>query len=174
MTYIYISYMPHMRNRCLVPEIKRQSKYWPVVGLLGLRQCGKSTLLRDLLGINRYSTLDDEDSLDDVSISAKNFLSKLGEPSIIDEAQKAPALFDAIKLQVDIKRKPGRYYLTGSSQFSSKLGIRESLTGRIGLNYIYPFTLAEAHELPLDEKRLNPLHKLKPRFGIAQARNPRA
>ena len=161
--------MPHLRKRHLSPEIQRQGKFWPVVGLLGLRQSGKSTLLREILGIGRYTTLDDEDSLEDVKLSAKNFLNKLGTPSVIDEAQKAPALFDAVKLFVDRNRRPGMYYLTGSSQFSAKLGIRESLTGRIGISRIYPFTLAEAHGLSLLDHQADPWVHPKVRFSVEDA-----
>lgn len=157
--------MPHLRKRYLSLEVQRQAKFWPVVGILGLRQSGKSTVFRELLGLPNYATLDDENNFEDVSLSAKNFLAKLGEPAVIDEAQKAPALFDAIKMKVDLKRRPGRYFLTGSSQFSAKLGIRESLTGRIGLTYLYPFTLGEAHEHPLEPRILCPDSIHTPRFA---------
>ncbi len=129
------------------------------VGVLGLRQCGKSTLLSSLLGVPNQVTLDDQDAVEDARISAKNFLAKLPTPLAIDEAQKVPALFDAIKLAVDRRRAPGKYFLTGSSQFSARLGIRESLTGRIGLHYLYPLTLAEAHQVDFSPERATPLHR---------------
>lgn len=74
----------------------------------------------------------------------KVFLSRFEEPLTIDEVQKAPKLFDAIKLLVDKDRRPHRFILSGSTQLSAKLGIRESLTGRIGISTLYPLTLAEA------------------------------
>lgn len=132
--------------------------------MLGLRHSGKSTLLRNILDATNYYSLDDQDLLEDARHSAKHFLAKVGAPAIIDEAQKAPALFDALKHDVDLKRVPGRYFLTGSSQFSSKLGIRESLTGRIGILRLYPFTLAEAHQKELEAGRNSPLHSLPSRF----------
>jgi len=64
---------------------------------------------------------------------------------IIDEIQKVPDLFDAIKLNVDENRRPGMYVISGSTEFSRLTGIRESLTGRIGLVHLYPLTLAELH-----------------------------
>jgi predicted AAA+ superfamily ATPase len=161
--------MAHIRKRHIASEIQQQGKFWPVVGLLGLRQSGKSTLLREILGIERYASLDDESSLEDALLSGKNFLVKLGTPAVIDEVQKAPRLFDAIKLKVDLSRRPGGYFLTGSSQFSSKIGIRESLTGRIGLTRVYPFTLAEAHELPLMAFQGTPWSQRKSRFRIDEA-----
>lgn len=161
--------MAHLRNRHLIGQLRKSGKFWPVVGVLGLRQSGKSTLLGDLLDLPNHVTLDDQDALEDARVSAKNFLAKLATPVAIDEAQKAPALFDAIKLAVDRKRTPGRYFLTGSSRFSAKVGIRESLTGRIGLHYLYPLTLAEAHQAEFTPKRAAPLHAQKPRFRMTQA-----
>src|SRR5690606_317731 len=114
-------------NRFILSILRKHARYWPVIGVLGLRQSGKSTLFRDLLEIPSQVTLDDEDVLADVENSAKNFLARQDIPLVIDEAQKSPKLFEAIKLRVDREKRPGSYYLAGSSQFSSKLGIRESL-----------------------------------------------
>jgi predicted AAA+ superfamily ATPase len=63
---------------------------------------------------------------------------------VIDEAPKSPALFDAVKLQVDPMRRPGRYVLLGSTEFSRLSRIRESLTGRMGRVRVFPLTLAES------------------------------
>jgi predicted AAA+ superfamily ATPase len=146
--------------------ILKASTFWPIVAVLGPRQAGKSTLLREQLSLGQFVTLDDEDTLDDVKHSAKVFLQKMPTPLIVDEAQKAPKLFDALKLLVDRKRLPGKYFLTGSSQFSAKIGIRESLTGRIGVYFLYPLTLAEAFNQHLDIKRATPWHHNKARFKI--------
>ncbi|MGH8259329.1 MAG: ATP-binding protein, partial [Steroidobacteraceae bacterium] len=161
--------MAYLRNRHLVPQLQKSGRFWPVVGVLGLRQAGKSTLLGSLLDVPHHVTLDDQDALEDARLSAKNFLAKLSTPIVIDEAQKAPAIFDAIKLEVDRERVPGSYYLTGSSRFSSRIGIRESLTGRIGLHYLYPMTLAEAHQIDFSATRATPIHIEEPRFLQARA-----
>lgn len=60
------------------------------------------------------------------------------------EIQKVPKLFDALKLAVHRKRQPGRFFITGSTSFSSGKGIRESLTGRIGICRLFPLTVSEA------------------------------
>lgn len=156
--------MAHVRDRHLLRQLEKSARFWPVVGVLGLRQSGKSTLLSSLLGVPNHVTLYDQDAVEDARISAKSFLAKLPTPLAIDEAQKVPTLFDAIKSVVDRRRTPGRYFLTGSSQFSARLGIRESLTGRIGLHYLYPLTLAEAHQADFSAQRGRPLHREPPRF----------
>ena len=161
--------MAHLRDRHLIGQLRRSARFWPVIGLLGLRQSGKSTLLSALLGIPNHVTLDDQDALEDARMSAKGFLAKLPTPLAIDEAQKAPALFDAIKLTVDRRREPGKYFLTGSSQFSARIGVRESLTGRIGLHYLYPLTLAEAHQVAFHADRAAPFHRQPLRFQQTEA-----
>jgi predicted AAA+ superfamily ATPase len=161
--------MPHLRKRHVLGALKKLSRFWPVVGVLGLRQAGKSTLFRELLDIPSRVTLDDEDTLADMNHSAKNFLARHPSPLLIDEAQKSPKLFEAIKLRVDRQKQPGSYFLTGSSQFSSKLGIRESLTGRIGLIRLHPFLLSEAHREIFDPSLAAPLHGKNPRFSIEQS-----
>ena len=166
---IYSTLMAHLRNRHLLAQIRRSARFWPVTAVLGLRQCGKSTLLNRLLKLPNHVTLDDQDALEDARISAKNFLAKLDTPLVIDEAQKVPALFDAIKYNVDRNREPGKYFLTGSSTFSAKIGIRESLTGRIGLHYLYPLTLAEAHQEEFSAERAAPFHGENSRFPQTHA-----
>lgn len=157
--------MPHERKRHALSQVRKLGSFWPVTGILGLRQVGKTTLLRKLSSVENFVSLDDEEIRDEARHSAKNFLSKLTPPVLIDEVQKAPALFDAIKLQVDRRKIPGSYFLTGSSTFSSKLGIRESLTGRIGLLRLHPFTLSEIHQKGFEAERASFSHKTPPRFS---------
>lgn len=160
--------MPHQRPRFLVPHLQKQAALWPVIGVLGARQVGKTTLISSLLGIQNLVSLDDLESREEAQNSPKTFLAKLQSPVVIDEAQKAPHLFDAIKLRVDKKRIPGSYFLTGSSSFSSKIGIRESLTGRIAISHLHPLSLAELHAAPFRpaKKISNPAEKM--RFQIDQ------
>ncbi|MBI2982237.1 MAG: ATP-binding protein, partial [Deltaproteobacteria bacterium] len=158
--------MPHRRTRHVMELLKKQASFWPVVGVIGLRQVGKSTLLRELAGLSPYLSLDDDDTRMDAEASAKAFLAKHETPLVIDEVQKCPPLFDAIKSAVDRERVPGRYYLTGSSSFSAQKNIQESLTGRIGICQLSPMTLAEADEKPFLIERIKPVHAHKPRFGI--------
>ena len=62
---------------------------------------------------------------------------------IIDEAHKVPHVFDSIKAIVDKDRRNGAFTLSGSVEFSSKSGVRESLAGRIGTTKLYPMNLRE-------------------------------
>lgn len=140
--------MAHQRVRFALSTVTQLRSFWPIVGVLGLRQVGKTTLLSETQKLAETVTLDDDEALEEASTTPKVFLSKRGEPLLIDEVQKAPKLFDALKLAIDRDRRPGRFFITGSTTFSSKLGIRESLTGRIGILHLHPMTLAEAHGMP--------------------------
>ena len=141
--------MPHQRNRLLLKPLLKSLKTWPVVGLLGARQTGKSVLLRELLSDTvryKYRTLDKNSDRTLAEASPDSFAEEILQSRktlVIDEAQKVPTLFDSVKAVVDGHRRPGMFVLSGSSEFSEKTGIRESMTGRIGLLHLFPMTIAE-------------------------------
>ena len=120
--------MPHQRNRTITSFLLKRLKLWPVLGLIGPRQCGKSTLLRDIISQSiktDYMTMDSESLRKRAEKSPESFSEMTqGTVKILDEVQKVPSLFDAIKLHVDQKRRPGSYILSGSTRFSSFFDIR--------------------------------------------------
>lgn len=149
--------MPHERPRYALHSFLKKARLWPVLGLLGARQVGKSTLLREQLlkRLGAKYLLLDRKSLQIQATKApehfvKSHSNNLKTCLILDEVQKAGDLFDAIKAEVDENRMPGRFILSGSTEFSKRTGIRESLTGRIGITHLYPFTLAEFHGFEFD------------------------
>jgi len=62
---------------------------------------------------------------------------------ILDEVQRAPELFRAIKASVDRRRKPGRFLLTGSAQALVLPKVSESLAGRMEVLTLWPFSQGE-------------------------------
>lgn len=146
--------MPYQRSRSLLPILLKRLKLWPVVGLLGVRQSGKSVLLRDLaqpkITHSQYVTLDSKTQRERALASPEAFAElDVKKTLIIDEIQKATDLFDALKLHVDAARRPGMYLVSGSTEFSRLTGVRESLTGRVGLLHLYPLILSELYERSL-------------------------
>src|SRR5689334_7469663 len=91
-----------------------------VILLNGARQCGKTTLAKQLATKNStYKTLDDL-SLRELALSdPQGFVKHTGKMLIIDEIQRAPDLLSAIKLVVDENTSPGQYLLTGSANIQS-------------------------------------------------------
>lgn len=144
--------MAHIRKRYLTSQIISRLKISPVVAIQGARQTGKSLLARELLqekiSLMVYKTLDKKADRDFAISNPDSFVAQHDDKElfVIDEVQKAPELFDAIKASVDENRKPGRFLLLGSTEFSLLQRIRESLTGRMSRVRLYPFTIAESRK----------------------------
>ena len=118
----------------------------PVVLLNGARQTGKSTLVKAIVSGEhsaRYVTLDDVSVLGAVRHDAAGFLAGMGGPVVVDEIQRAPELFMAIKSDVDSNRRPGRYLLTGSANVLLLPNLSESLAGRMEILSLWPFSQGE-------------------------------
>lgn len=149
--------MPHLRARHALPLLQSKLKYSPVVAIQGVRQSGKSTLARELLPSSKdgsiYRTFDQPSLLDSAQERPETFLESLSDfyTVILDEAQKAPKLFDAIKAKVDLDRRPGQYLLLGSTEFSKGMKVRESLTGRLSRLRLFPMTISETLGLSLEK-----------------------
>jgi len=124
----------------------------PVVVLSGMRQTGKSTLLGKLSG-RRYASFDDFSVLDAARRNPEEFLSG-DQPFTIDEAQKFPEFLTVIKREVDKKRYPGRFILSGSANFLLLKNIAESLAGRAVYLTLYPFSRRETFGLTREEPAL--------------------
>lgn len=139
--------MPHLRPRHLEEILKKDLSWSPVVSVLGMRQVGKTTLLKQ--PGRAYITLDDDDVLRRFEQGIWTEIESASPPIVIDEAQKSPGLFDRVKLIVDRRKRPGQFLLTGSVRFLSRKQIRESLTGRTSLLELLPLTVAETHSRPL-------------------------
>ena len=134
-----------MYKRNIESELHAAIADTPVVLLNGARQTGKSTLARDFAQARsiRYITLDDATQLAAASSDAHGFLAGLGDRAVIDEVQKAPGLFPAIKMSVDRDRRPGRFLLTGSANVLLLPQISESLAGRMELITLLPLSQGE-------------------------------
>jgi len=118
----------------------------PVLLLNGARQTGKSTLAQSIAEQAhpaRYITLDTASVLAAVRHDAAGFLAGIDGAVVIDEVQKAPELFPAIKAEVDRRRKAGRFLLTGSTNVLLVPHLSESLAGRIEILSLWPFSQGE-------------------------------
>jgi len=114
-----------------------------VVLLHGARQVGKSTLAREMDPARRYITLDDAGAMSAASSDPAGFVGGLDGPVVIDEVQRVPELFRAIKAEVDRKRTPGRFLLTGSANAMLLPRVSESLAGRVEIITLWPLSQGE-------------------------------
>ncbi len=117
----------------------------PVVLINGARQVGKSTLARELVdpGERGYFTLDDATVLSAAASAPLSFLEQSVGRVVIDEVQRAPELFLAIKKLVDEDRRPGRFLLTGSANALTLPKIADSLAGRMEIQTLWPLSQGE-------------------------------
>lgn len=115
----------------------------PVVMVIGPRQCGKTTLVRQFINGNRaYVTLDDDTTLNAARSDPTAFVRGL-ERAVLDEVQRTPELLRAIKQSVDTDRHPGRFLLTGSANVLTLPKVSESLAGRMEIVTLLPLSRAE-------------------------------
>ncbi len=135
-----------MYYRNITPKIEASLEDTPVIFLNGARQSGKSTLVKWLSQEkhpSRYLTFDDSSILAAASNDPEGFISGIDGPVIIDEIQRVPALFLAIKKSVDQDRKPGRFILTGSANVLLLPQLADSLAGRMEILTLWPFSETE-------------------------------
>jgi predicted AAA+ superfamily ATPase len=151
------------RPRALARLVREALEDMPVVVVTGLRQSGKSTFLQKEKGLagRRYVTLDEPAQLA-AARSDPAALVRSDEPITIDEAQKCPELLPAIKREVDQRRRPGRFLLSGSANFALLESITESLAGRALYLTLHPFTRREL------EGRLEPAPFVRRTFDAAE------
>jgi len=130
--------------RLIEPVLMSAVKQFPALLLTGVRQSGKSTLLRHLFPEYRYVTLDETGLRVTARQDPDLFLSSYGAPLIVDEIQYAPELLSAIKVRIDRNRDAtGQYLLTGSQSFQMMEGVAETLAGRIAVFTLHPFSWSE-------------------------------
>lgn len=131
--------------RVLRPEILRDLDLYPVVALMGARQVGKSTLGYDIAAARgmAYRTLDDRDALEQARVDPEGLLADLDGFGFIDEAQRAPELFLALKAVVDRQQRPGQYLLSGSNQPRMSGAVGDSLLGRAAYRTLRPLITSE-------------------------------
>src|SRR5450759_4915285 len=123
----------------------------PVVFLNGARQTGKSTLARAVSSKQhpaRYLTLDDAGVLAAARADPEGFIQALEGPVILDEVQRVPELFLALKASVDRDRRPGRFLLTGSADVLLLPKVSESLAGRMEILTLWPLSQGEIEGAP--------------------------
>ncbi|MBP5356956.1 MAG: ATP-binding protein [Clostridia bacterium] len=130
--------------------VMRLAGQFPVIAITGPRQSGKTTLAKMAFPDKPYVSFDDKNMRELAASNPGDFLKAFPGGAVIDEAQKVPELFDAIKLAVDTREYiPGKYILTGSSQFRLKENISDSLAGRVGLIKLLPFSIQELNKAGL-------------------------
>jgi predicted AAA+ superfamily ATPase len=141
--------MQNMIPRIYLHQIQQMLSQFPAVGLLGPRQCGKTTLAKQIGGVyfdleskGDYTRLDAEW---DTLVTGQRLL-------ILDEAHCVPEVFSRLRGVIDNDRKRnGRFLLLGSVSPALMKNVSESLAGRIGVVRMTPLILPELQSPQLDD-----------------------
>ena len=140
------SIFPLVISRHITPSLLQALSDTPVVFLNGARQTGKSFLARRLAATAhpaRYLTLDDVAVLAAAHSDPTGFIAGLDGPVVLDEVQRVPRLFLAIKALVDRDRQSGRFLLTGSADVLLLPELADSLAGRMEVLTLHPLSQGE-------------------------------
>lgn len=119
--------------------LKSYLEMFPCVALVGVRQCGKTTLLDTLpAGWKRFD-LERRADFQLVARDPDTFLRLNPRQIAMDEVQSLPELFPALRVAIDERREErGRFVITGSSSPALLRSVSESLAGRIGIIEMAP------------------------------------
>ena len=132
-------------HRSLERKFLKMSAAFKVVMVTGARQVGKSTMLQYLAKDSgrTYVSMDDADLRELAERDPKLFFQIYRPPILIDEVQKAPALFEQIKLLCDGSEERGRFWLTGSQSRKLMKQAGDSLAGRICILKMFSLSAGE-------------------------------
>jgi hypothetical protein len=127
-------------------RIQEAFEVHPCAALTGPRQCGKTTLARQIAADAPASTwFDLEAAVDRQRLATpEQTLGRLRGLVIIDEVQRMPSLFETLRVLVDRPDNDARFLLLGSASPRLVKGVSESLAGRVGLVDLGGFGLREA------------------------------
>ena len=132
-----------MIKRKIEKQIKKYLGKFPILTLTGVRQCGKSTLLKNMFKDWTYVSLEDIDLRNLAIKDPRGFLNNYNKHTIFDEAERAPELFSYLQTKVDSENTMGQYILSGSHNFRLMENISQSLAGRVAVLTLASFSIDE-------------------------------
>jgi predicted AAA+ superfamily ATPase len=132
--------------RAITPRLLEALADSRAVAVIGPRQAGKTTLVRDLVRTEypaAYVTLDEAVTRNAARTDPTGVVEEMTGPTIIDEIQRAPDLLLSIKERLDRDDRPGQFLITGSANIQTLPTIRDALPGRVDYVPLWPFAQTE-------------------------------
>lgn len=125
-------------------RIRQVLRVHPIAALLGPRQCGKTTLARQIASAEPSTYFDLEDPRDVAALAAPmTLLEATSGLVVIDEVQRKPDLLKILRVLVDRPSNATRFLVLGSASPNLVQGASESLAGRMGFVDLAGFDLDE-------------------------------
>ncbi len=138
-------------TRELERKFLKLNDFFKVILVTGARQVGKTTMLKHLADSDRtYVTMDNAMARELAESDPVLFFQTYKPPILIDEVQKAPELFEQIKVICDESDEKGLIWLTGSQQYKMMERVHETLAGRIGILELYSLSAREKAGMVFD------------------------
>jgi len=123
--------------------IKKYSRQFRALAIVGTLQSGKTTLVKKVFSKKPYVSLEDPDERMLATNDPLAFLNRYKKGAVIDEAQRVPEMFSYMQGILDTVKTDGFYILTGSNNFLLQQSISQSLAGRIGYIDLLPLCYRE-------------------------------
>lgn len=135
-----------------VAEIQKALNRAPIVALLGVRQCGKTTLAREMVGSGaRGFDLESSADRQALAVAPERTLASLRGLVVLDEAQTMPELLPTLRVLADRPDMPAKFLLLGSASPDLIRGASESLAGRVAFVYLSGFDVTEVGSVRAQE-----------------------
>ncbi|MFH0758986.1 MAG: ATP-binding protein [Bacteroidota bacterium] len=136
-----------MIPRLLTDSLLESIRFFPVTGIVGPRQVGKTTLAKHLMKKTGkdsvYVDLENPKDLAMLSDPVLFFEQNQERCVVLDEIQRKPELFPILRSMVDLNRTSARFIILGSASPDLIRDSSESLAGRIVYEELTPFNLEE-------------------------------
>jgi predicted AAA+ superfamily ATPase len=132
-----------MIERKIRNELELLSKEFPVVTIIGPRQSGKTTLVKNTFQQYEYCSLEDLDMREFAKNDPRGFFKRYSSKTIIDEIQRVPELLSYMQTVVDNEKINGQFIITGSHQLQLSAEVSQSLAGRTGILKLLPLSITE-------------------------------
>lgn len=126
------------------------TKQFPVITIMGPRQSGKTTLVKEVYKGKPYFNLEEPDTRLLIEADPRRFFTQHPHGLILDEIQRSPQLLSYIQAIVDDQKEMGQFILTGSHQLALDEAVAQSLAGRTGLLELLPLSLNEMQKNKID------------------------
>jgi len=138
-----IVYICCMIEREASVELKNLAEQYKAIAVIGPRQSGKTTLVRQVFKHKPYVSLENPDVMAFAQEDPRGFLKQYAKGAILDEAQRVPHLFSYLQQVLDENHEAAQFIITGSNNFLLQQNITQSLAGRVGYIQLLPFSMSE-------------------------------